>query len=141
MGNTSTYLKKVNFEDIQECIKNKQKYLLINTLKKTEQKCLIQNTTSIENEEKIINECLKKQKNVKIIIYDKNSNETTLFKKYEQLSNLGFPNVYIYPGGLFEWLCLQDIYGYEEFPTSTKEMDILKFKSQSAFNGILLIGN
>ena len=141
MGNTSTYIKKVNFEDIQECIKNKQKYLLINTLKKTEQKCLIQNTTSIENEEKIINECLKKQKNVKIIIYDKNSNETTLFKKYEQLSNLGFPNVYIYPGGLFEWLCLQDIYGYEEFPTSTKEMDILKFKSQSAFNGILLIGN
>ena len=141
MGNTSTYLKKANFEDIQQCIKNKQKYLLINTLKKTEQACLIQNTTSIENEEKIINECLKKQKNVKIIIYDKNSNETTLFKKYEQLSNLGFPNVYIYPGGLFEWLCLQDIYGYEEFPTSTKEMDILKFKSQSAFNGILLIGN
>ena len=113
MGNTSTYLKKVNFEDIQECIKNKQKYLLINTLKKTEQTCLIQNTTSIENEEKIINECLKKQKNVKIIIYDKNSHETTLFKKYEQLTNLGFPNVYIYPGGLFEWLCLQDIYGYD----------------------------
>jgi len=141
MGNTSTYLKKVNFEDIQECIKNKHKYLLINTLKKTEQICLIQNTTSIENEEKIINECLKKQKNVKIIIYDKNSHETTLFKKYEQLSNLGFPNVYIYPGGLFEWLCLQDIYGYDEFPTSTKELDILKFKSQSAFNGILLIGN
>ena len=141
MGNTSTYLKKVNFEDIQECIKNKQKYLLINTLKKTEQNCLIQNTTSIENEEKIINECLKKQKNVKIIIYDKNSHETTLFKKYEQLNSLGFPNVYIYPGGLFEWLCLQDIYGYEEFPTSTKELDILKFKAQSAFNGILLLGN
>ena len=84
---------------------------------------------------------MKKQKNVKIIIYDKNSHETTLFKKYEQLNSLGFPNVYIYPGGLFEWLCLQDIYGYDEFPTSTKELDILKFKAQSAFNGILLLGN
>ena len=62
MGNTSTYLKKVNFEDIQEYIKNKQKFLLINTLKKTEQTCLIQNTTSIDNEEKIINECLKNKK-------------------------------------------------------------------------------
>jgi rhodanese-related sulfurtransferase len=141
MGNSSTYLKKVNFEDIQECIKNKQKYLLINTLKKTEQSCLIQNTTSIEDEEKIINECLNKHKNVKIIIYDKNSHETNLLKKYEQLNNLGFLNVYIYPGGLFEWLCLQDIYGYEEFPTSTKELDLLKFKAQSTFKGILLLEN
>ena len=30
--------------------------------------------------------------------------------KYEQLIKLGFRNVYIYPGGMFEWLCLQDIY-------------------------------
>tara|TARA_B100000795_G_scaffold81128_1_gene58333 strand:+ start:8521 stop:8949 length:429 start_codon:yes stop_codon:yes gene_type:complete len=140
MGNSQT-IKKANFEDIQECIKNKKEYLLINTLKKMEQMCLIQNTTNIENEERIINECLKKCKNVKIIIYDKNSHETNLFKKYEQLTSLGFPNIYIYPGGLFEWLCLQDIYGYDEFPTSTTEIDILKFKPQSAFKGILLLGN
>jgi len=141
MGNTQAFLKKVNFEDIQECIKNKQKYLLINTLKKTEQSCLIQSTTSIENEVNIINECLKKHKDVKIIIYDKNSHETALFKKYDQLISLGFANVYIYQGGLFEWLCLQDIYGYDEFPTTTHELDILKFKSQSTFKGILLLEN
>jgi rhodanese-related sulfurtransferase len=141
MGNTQAFLKKVNFEDIQECIKNKQKYLLINTLKKTEQSCLIQSTTSIQNEVNIINKCLKKHKDVKIIIYDKNSHETALFKKYEQLISLGFANVYIYQGGLFEWLCLQDIYGYEEFPTTTPELDILKFKPQSTFKGILLLEN
>ena len=48
--------------------------------------------------------------------------------KYTQLVNLGFVNVYIYPGGLFEWLCLQDIYGDDEFPTTNKELDILKYK-------------
>ena len=49
-------------------------------------------------------------------------------KKYEQLIGLGFTNIYIYPGGLFEWLCLQDIYSKDEFPTTREELDILKFK-------------
>ena len=58
--------------------------------------------------------------------------------KYTQLLNLGFTNVYIYPGGLFEWLCLQDIYGFENFPTTKKELDILRFKGRSIFNTFLL---
>jgi len=29
---------------------------------------------------------------------------------------------------LFEWLLLQDIYGYDEFPTTIKVLDILKYK-------------
>ena len=59
-------------------------------------------------------------------------------KKYDQLIGLGFPNVFIYPGGLFEWLCLQDIYGYDNFPTTIKELDILKFKAKSVFTTYLL---
>ena len=49
-------------------------------------------------------------------------------KKYLKLMELGFTNIYIYAGGLFEWLCLQDIYGEDEFPTTIKELDVLKFK-------------
>ena len=41
---------------------------------------------------------------------------------------LGFINIYVYPGGMFEWLCLQDIYGSEHFPTTTEETDILMQK-------------
>tara|TARA_B100000900_G_C20522066_1_gene692603 strand:+ start:411 stop:836 length:426 start_codon:yes stop_codon:yes gene_type:complete len=141
MGNTSSVIKKVNFEDIQLCIKKKDKFLLINTLSKKEQKCLIMGTLKIEDEEKIINQCINQNKHVKIVVYDKNVHETSLLKKYEQLNNLGFTNVFIYPGGLFEWLCLQDIYGYEEFPTTTKELDILKFKGPSSFTNILLLEN
>ena len=141
MGNTSSVIKKVNFEDIQLCIKKKDKFLLINTLSKKEQNCLIMGTLKIEDEEKIINQCINQNKHVKIVVYDKNVHETSLLKKYEQLNNLGFTNVFIYPGGLFEWLCLQDIYGYEEFPTTTKELDILKFKGPSSFTNILLLEN
>ena len=50
-------------------------------------------------------------------------------------------NIYIYPGGLFEWLCLQDIYGYEKFPTSGKLLDILKFKPKSQIINKYLLKN
>jgi hypothetical protein len=46
--------------------------------------------------------------------------------------------VYVYTGGLFEWLMLQDIYGEKEFPTSKKELDILKYKPQKKLNVHLL---
>lgn len=141
MGQKHSYIKKVNFEDIKQILSNPNKFILINTLKADNQECLISNTIDIKKEEAIINNCLKYKKNVKIILYGKNSNEVSLFKKYEQLVNLGFTNVYLYPGGLFEWLCLQDIYGYEEFPTTTKELDILKFKPESGFENLLLLEN
>jgi rhodanese-related sulfurtransferase len=141
MGQKHSYIKKVNFEDIKEIVKNSNKYILINTLKIDDQTCLISGSIDVNKEESVINNCLKQKKNVKIILYGKNSNEVSLFKKYEQLVNLGFTNVYLYPGGLFEWLCLQDIYGYDEFPTTTKELDILKFKPDSGFENLLLLEN
>ena len=69
-----------------------------------------------------------------MVIYGKNTNDEAIIKKYNQLMQLGFKNVYIYPGGLFEWLLLQDIYGNELFPTTKKELDILKYKPISRFN-------
>jgi hypothetical protein len=36
--------------------------------------------------------------------------------------------VKVYFGGMFEWLLLQDVYGSDSFPTTSKEIDILKFK-------------
>ena len=138
MGNTQS-IQKINFEDIQIAIKNPESYLLINTLPLSEQKCLIKNTCNAEKEIEIINKYMKSyNKNIKIIIYGKNSNDYTAQKKYEQLITLGFYNIYIYMGGMFEWLLLQDIYGQEEFPTTSKELDILKYKPNSTLNICLL---
>ena len=137
MGNTVS-VRKVNFEDVQYGIKNKQNYLLINTLDMNEQGCLISKTVAVSNEENLINQYLNKKINVNIIVYDKNANAPNLMKKYEQLLSLGFVNVYIYPGGLFEWLLLQDIYGTEDFPTTSVERDHLKFKGKSMFTTYLI---
>jgi hypothetical protein len=105
-------------------------YILINTLEPNEQDCLIKNTMDIFLEEKKINEIMDHYlfKQYKIIIYGKNSTDESVEKKYNQLVGLGFSEVYIYYGGIFEWMLLQDIYGEEEFPTTSKILDILKYK-------------
>ena len=82
------------------------------------------------DEESIMNKHLTKNKNIKIIIYGKNCSDSNLTQKYAQLNSLGFSNIYIYIGGLFEWLLLQDIYGQAEFPTTTKQLDLLKYNSE-----------
>ena len=137
MGNTVS-CKKVNYEDLQECISNDEKFIVINTLSVNEQQCLIKNTVPIQKEEKIINDTLQNYREITIIIYGKNSNDETIYKKYKQLQELGFINIYVYPGGLFEWLLLQDIYGQEGFPTTSQELDILKFKPGKQINHFLI---
>ena len=127
MGNIQN-IQKVHFEDLQNSINYNNEVILINTLKSIHQSCLIYNTIQIDSEEDIINELLKKNKNKKIIIYGKNYNDITVYKKYNQLKQLGFTNIFIYPGGIFEWLCLQDIFGTELFKTKGQELNILKFK-------------
>lgn len=136
MGNTQI-IQKCNFEDVQNIIINNNG-LLINTLPSTKQDFLIKNTMCASSEENTINDLIKSNKMETIILYGTNYNDDTVIKKYEQLIQLGFTNVYIYSGGLFEWLCLQDIYGNDEFPTTSKELDLLKYKPPSAFYKKLL---
>jgi hypothetical protein len=133
MGNSQSILK-INFEDMQTVMKNPESYLLINTLPENEQHCLIKNTTPISQEERIINKYLNEGKGIKIVLYGRNCNDENLTKKYNQLISLGFYNIYMYPGGIFEWLLLQDVYGNELFPTTSNELDILKFKPRSSLN-------
>lgn len=137
MGNTQT-MKKINFEDMQTVIKNPEAYLIINTLVSSEQKCLIVNTTLAEEEESIINRYMKENKTIRIIIYGKNCNDESIQKKYQQLLSLGFYNIFVYIGGMFEWLLLQDIYGKDLFPTTKKELDLLKYKPNQLLNIALL---
>jgi hypothetical protein len=131
--------KKLSFEDIQFAIRNRGEFVIINTLPVTAQSCLIENTISHVEEEQILNNLLTNYGlNQKIIIYGRNNTDNTINTKYDQLMNLGFQTVYLYVGGMFEWLCLQDIYGKEEFPTTTRELDILKYKPPRTFGGYLL---
>jgi hypothetical protein len=123
---------------MQSACKNPEIYLLINTLPESEQGCLIIGTVNANQEEALINKHLRGSKNIQIIVYGRNCNDDKVFKKYQQLLQLGFFNVFIYSGGLFEWLMLQDIYGFNEFPTTSKQLDLLKYKPRQQLNVGLL---
>jgi len=125
--------KRISFEDMQHIISNPKDYVIINTLPSTEQHCLIKNTISYQTEEKVINEYLNQYDfTPKFAIYGKNANEESVEIKAKQLTRLGFTDVYMYIGGMFEWLLLQDIYGDDEFPTTSKFLDLLFYKPTSA---------
>lgn len=131
MGNIiSRQINRINFIDMQKFINNNNN-LIINTLLENNQTCLINNTITANQEVEIINKYINSNKNVNIIIYGENSCDDKLVKKYVQLQQLGFLNIYIYMGGLFEWLLLQQIYGENEFPTTSVVHDILKYKGNS----------
>jgi hypothetical protein len=118
-------IKRINFEQMQIAIQEKDS-VIINTMNINEQECLISNTISFLKEEFVINEMMEKNEiETKIVVYGKNSSDCTVEKKCKQLIDLGFQNVNMYTGGMFEWLLLQDIYGESHFLTTKKVVDIL----------------
>ena len=136
MGNKQS-IKKINFEDMQYYVSNKA--VIINTMNEGFQHCLIKNTIRISDEERIINKLISDyNKGIVIIIYGLNPTDESIYEKYNQLINLGFYNIFVYTGGMFEWLLLQDVYGEDSFKTDGKELDILKYKGNSIRNNLLL---
>lgn len=127
MGNILSNEKNFILVNFEYLIGNND-YILINTLSIDNQNCLIIKTIEFNNEEKYINELLTNDINKNIVIYGKNCSDVSTLSKFKQLKNLGFKNIKIYMGGLFEWLLLQDIYGDDKFKTTSKEIDILKYK-------------
>ena len=120
MGSVNSIMK-INFESLQKIITSSNNdFLIISTLENDNQDCLIKNTLSPNEEIENINKYIKSNKNIKIVIYGENCSDSKVISKYNQLYKLGFTKLYVYIGGLFEWLLLQDIYGEDEFPTTTK---------------------
>ena len=128
MGNAYS-IPKIHFEELQVLMKSQEPFLLINTMSEKQQDHLIYHTVSITEEETKINKLLRdKRWSTRIIVYGKNYNDASVIRKKKQLTQLGFKNVQLYIGGMFEWLCLQEIYGDGLFPTTSSGGDLLKYK-------------
>jgi hypothetical protein len=104
--------------------------IIINTMTQNEQYCLISGTMT-PNDEIATIQSLQDELDYKknIVVYGKHSTDTTVDTKYNQLKNLGFTNVFIYRGGMFEWTLLQKVYGNNEFMTSGTSTEPLLWSS------------
>lgn len=105
-----TYRQYIGSDDVQSLLRNTNKTLLINTLHSSEQNILIKETIPIHMEESVINTIIynRKKNYYHIIIYGRNHTDVSVYSKYKQLIKLGFNSstIYIYTGGLYEWLLL-----------------------------------
>lgn len=113
MGNTN--IKYIGFDTIQ----NINSTSLIITVMDNSINCFIPNTILPKEEEVIINNIIdnKKQNNYTIILYGKNCKDMdAIKKKILQFKEFGFLNIYVYAGGLFEWLLLREVFGEMQFP-------------------------
>ena len=121
MGQTSSY-PICSFQQLQN---RKDEFVLINTLPLNRQHYLIKGTLPGLEESAKMNHYLYKNKNIPIVLYGVDCNDVTVLHKFAQLKTLGFTNVSIYRGGLFEWALLQEIYG-SNFPTEGTLKDPLE---------------
>jgi hypothetical protein len=112
MGQSSSY-PICSFQELQT---RKDEFVLINTLSLNRQNYLIKGTLPGTEESVKVNEYLYKNKNIPIVIYGLDCKDMSVLQKFAQLKTLGFSNVSIYRGGLFEWALLQEVYGCN-FPT------------------------
>ena len=112
----------IGFEDMQKYSKSNE-CILINTLKEEMQHCLILNTIHAKQEVSVVEKALRENK--PFVIYGMHHYDASLVRKYQQLKKLGAVLIYVYGGGMFEWLLLQDIYGNELFTTSGKELSLI----------------
>jgi len=120
---------KIGFEEMHRAIRAPLQYYIIHTMPASEQDCLVLGTVRAEEEEKKIEGILEKMgSNIKVVVYGRNNVDETVEKKYHQLIGLGMKEVYVYVGGLFEWVLLQELYGEDNFPTVGKCRDLLRFK-------------
>ena len=126
---------KLGFDDVCAIVKRgpaNTKILLINTLPIHDQDNLILHTVPYHMEETRINTILSdyttRESDYTIVIYGRNNADDSVDKKFKQLQGLRFTNVFIYYGGMFEWMLLQDVYGTKYFPTTKpQEHDPLKY--------------
>jgi len=110
-------------------VKDKMKdVIFINTMSIERQYCLIKGTIKANVEEEFMNKLLKTNKNKEIIIYGIHHTDLTVIKKYNQLKKLGFKNVHIYFGGMYEWLLLQEVFGNINFEIDGSLKDIIDYK-------------
>ena len=121
--------RSIGFDDMLRCINTPERYAIIHTMSAVES-VLIAGTLTATEEELFINEYLSKyaENQKMIILYGKNCCDDSPRKKRAQLLSLGISDVYIYVGGLFEWVLLQDIYGTDEFATTGTVKDLLLYR-------------
>jgi len=132
MGQTQDTL--IAFDDVKYAQERPDNFVIINTLPMNQQDCVISGTLEVEKETVVMEALLVNAREKPIVVYGRNDTDVSVETKAQQLKKLGFRHIFIYRGGLFEWLMLRDIYGVENFRIDGNgKGDILDFQPAVKF--------
>lgn len=127
MGNV---VHKASFEDVEYA---QEGHAVIISVLPEHETVLIKGTVLPHDEVGRVEKAIARKEY--IIVYGRNSNDEAVYTKYDQLVKLGGRPL-VYPGGLFEWLLLQDIFG-ERLQTTAHTLDILRYRPAKAIKKYL----
>ena len=110
---------------------------MISTLPAAQQGCLIAGTIPVSEETATVSTLLAGQRSRRrLIVYGASSSDDTALRKAEQLISLGFADVFVYRGGLLEWLLLREVYGADWYGVTGEEPpDLLTLEAKSKLAG------
>lgn len=115
MGTTQSSPNFANYGMMQNAINTGK--TIIHIMDVADELILIKGTLKAHQEVDQINNWLSNNTfHNDIYIYGySNADFNKLLQRQKQLHGLGFKHVYIYFGGMFEWLLLRDVFGETEF--------------------------
>ena len=128
---TKDVVKVIGFEDMLVLLRSN--VVLLNTLERREQTCLIRGTVHADDEEQTMNTMLTSTDTLVtdrlVVVYGRHNLDPKPVEKAKMLRTLGLTRLLVYRGGLFEWLLLQEVFGPEQFPTEgTACTDLLLYR-------------
>ncbi len=119
LGQSKLYKNYIlNFDDMKIAVE--RGYIICHIMDEIDGTILIKNTLSVKDEIKKINDLIKQSKfDETIVLYGRNYTDLELIvQRFQHLISFGFTRVFIYVGGLYEWILMQNLYGDKLFPTN-----------------------
>lgn len=129
IGQSKLYKNYIlNFDDMKLAVD--RGYIICHIMDETDETILIKNTLSVKDEIKKINDLIKQSKfDETIVLYGRNYTDLEkIVQRFQHLISFGFTRVFIYVGGLYEWVLMQNLYGDKLFPTNNS-IDLTNIKS------------
>ncbi len=111
-------------------------YCLINTLPEHRQDCVIAHTLPCAEEEATLNRWLSRwEVHRPIVIYGQHAGDATIYRKYNQCVAVGFEQVFVYLGGMMEWMLLRSVseQSAHEYRIRGETVSFLRFSPSRKF--------
>ena len=120
----------VNHQGVLDALKEGN--ILITVISNHTDATLIKGTLGEAEELRHVNEIIRKKNlDERIFVYGENCSDSRVYSKARQLKKLGLKEVFVYTGGIFEWMLLGEVFGQDQFPVHGRVTNVVDHAGES----------